>query len=118
MDNMLIMDFAILEDSIRGEGGLDSLEKLHNILREEQILDTARMLMTANLNYNSTSFEFRLNKQAAFAGKASFPADEGVLGSIHVRLHDGSKAYLEKIIDWLAPSTEEGKALFEKPMPE
>lgn len=118
MDNMLTMDFEVLEDSIRGEGGLGSLVKLHKLLRKEQILDTARMLMTASLEDNEISFTFKLNKQAAFAGKASFPADEGVLGSIHIRILNASKVYLEKVIDWLAPPTEEGKPLFESPMPE
>ncbi|MBP2030219.1 putative RNA binding protein with dsRBD fold (UPF0201 family) [Methanohalophilus levihalophilus] len=116
--NVLTIDLEILDDNIRGEGKLDSLLKLHKMLRKEKILDSARIPMSANLEDNKTSFTFRLNKQAAYAGKASFPADAGVLGTIHVRVIDDSKAKLEEVIDWLAPPTEEGNPLFENPMPQ
>jgi predicted RNA binding protein with dsRBD fold (UPF0201 family) len=115
--NMVPLDFEISEDGVLGKGGTDALAKLHTMLRREQILDTARMLMTADLEDNRTSFGFRLNKQAAFAGKASFPAGDSPLGDIRIRVYDDSSAFLGKIIDWLAPPTEDGKPLFEIPMP-
>lgn len=118
IENVLTVELEVFNDKIQGEGKLDSLLKLHKMLRKEKILDSARIPMSANLEDNQTSFTFRLNKQAAYAGKASFPADAGVLGTIHVRILDDSKAKLEEVIDWLAPPTEEEKPLFENPMPE
>ncbi len=116
--NVLTMDLEVLDDRIIGKGKLDSLLKLHKMLREEKILDSVRVPMSANLAHNKTSFTFRLNKFVAYAGKASFPADAGVLGTIHVKVLDDSMTKLEKVIEWLAPPTEEGVPLFENPMPE
>ncbi|MDK2892238.1 RNA-binding domain-containing protein [Methanohalophilus sp.] len=118
IENVLTVKLEVFDDKIQGYGKLDSLLKLHKMLRKEKILDSARMPMMENLEANKTSFTFKLNKQAAYAGKASFPADEGVLGNINVRILDDSKAKLEEVIDWLAPPTEEGKPIFENPMPD
>jgi predicted RNA binding protein with dsRBD fold (UPF0201 family) len=49
------------------------------------------------------AIQFRLSKQAAFAGRANFPPEEEPLGSLHVQIVGG-----ERTIDWLAPATENG----------
>ena len=95
----LIMD--IRSDKIEAYNGPDSLKKLHELLRKQEILDTARSVMLSGLS--GDSIEFRLNKQAAFMGFVSFPPEEEPLGSISVRITGG-----ERVIEWLAPYTENG----------
>ncbi len=95
----LIMD--IREDRIEAYDGPDSMKNFHRLLREQQILDTARSVMTNGLMGDTVSF--RLNKQAAFMGQVNFPPEEEPLGSIHVQITGG-----ERVIDWLSPRTEDG----------
>jgi uncharacterized protein len=95
----LIMD--IRTDKIEAYNGPDSLKTMHELLRKQQILDTARSVMLAGLA--GDAIEFRLNKQAALMGLVSFPPEEEPLGSLHVRITGG-----ERVIDWLAPHTENG----------
>jgi predicted RNA binding protein with dsRBD fold (UPF0201 family) len=95
----LIMD--IRADRIEAYDGPASLKRIHELLRRQKILDTARSQMLAGLVGNTISF--RLNKQAALMGIVSFPAEEEPLGSLHVQITGG-----ERVIDWLAPHTENG----------
>ena len=81
---------------------LEDLENLKNVLRQEAIRDAARKVL-----YNSvsgSSIVVYLNKQAAFAGKASFCEryDESPLGPITLTITSESP---EQVIDWLAPSS-------------
>jgi predicted RNA binding protein with dsRBD fold (UPF0201 family) len=94
-----------------GEGGLDSLRKLHIILREYFILDTSRRIFMNGIEGNT--IQFRLNKQVAFVGKVNFPVGEESLGSIHVDISSDNEEALMKIIDWLAPDTVEGAPMME-----
>jgi len=95
----LIMD--IRGDRIDAYDGPDALQTFHKLLREQRILDTARFVMLAGSVGDAV--QFRLNKQAAFMGKVSFPPDEEPLGSLHVQIKGG-----KRIVDWLAPKTENG----------
>jgi len=95
----LIMD--IRDDRIEAYDGPDALQTFHKLLREQRILDTARSVMRASRVGDAV--QFRLNKQAAFMGKVSFPPDEETLGSLHVQIKGG-----KRIVDWLAPKTENG----------
>ncbi len=95
----LIMD--IREDRVEAYDGPDSLMSFHKMLRDQKILDTARSVMTKGIVGNA--IQFRLNKQAALMGKVNFPPDEEPLGSLHVQITGG-----ERVIDWLAPRTENG----------
>ncbi len=95
----LIMD--IRDDRIEAYDGPDSLRTFHRLLRAQKILDTARSVLLAGRVGNS--YQFRLNKQAAFMGMVSFPPDEEPLGSLHVQITGG-----ERLVDWLAPRTENG----------
>jgi len=90
----LIMD--IRGDRIDAYDGPDALLAFHKLLREQRILDTARSVMLAGSIGDMV--QFRLNKQAAFMGKVSFPPDEEPLGSLHVQIKGG-----KRIVDWLAP---------------
>ncbi|MDP2844794.1 MAG: RNA-binding domain-containing protein, partial [Candidatus Methanoperedens sp.] len=79
---LAIREFGLPQ--IYGEGDLESLRLLHQRLREERILDTARNILLAGISGNTT--QFRLNKQVAFIGKVNFPAGEESLGSIYVEI--------------------------------
>ncbi len=89
------------EDRIEAYNGLESLRKFHDLLRDQMILDTARTVMQRGTV--GSTVQFKLNKQAAFVGKVNFPVDEEPLGSIQVQITGG-----ERLIDWLAPRTENG----------
>lgn len=91
----------ILGDRLEAHGGEESLKNFHRLLRQQRILDSARAAMLHGRAGNS--IQFRLSKQAAFAGRANFPPDEEPLGSLHVQIVGG-----ERMIDWLAPPTENG----------
>lgn len=112
--NLFPVELAIRESGIPeifGEGDLESLRLLHQRLREERILDTARNILLAGISGNTT--QFRLNKQVAFMGKANFPAGEESLGSIYVEITAENMEDLLKIIDWLSPRTIDGKPVEE-----
>ena len=68
----LIMD--IRADRIEAYNGLDSLKTLHELLRRQEILDTARSVMLRGLVGNTTRFQ--LSKQAALMGFVSFSPEE------------------------------------------
>jgi hypothetical protein len=84
------------------------LSRLHQLLRLQTILDSTRSVMLAGREGNQISFT--LNKQAAFVGRVSFTGEESPLGPIAVNLeaHD-----TEKLIDYLAPRTRDGKPIKE-----
>ena len=92
-----------------GRGDKDCLNILHELLRSRKILDTAR----TNLRIEGGIVTFRLNKQAASAGKVSFPADDEPLGSIWVEIRTEDEGATERVVDWLAPPTEHGHPLYE-----
>ncbi len=102
-------DFGV--PRLYGEGDLGSLRKLHLLLREYRILDTARQVLLAGIEGNTA--QFRMNKQVAFVGKVNFPAGEESLGSIYVEISADNRDDLMKVIDWLAPRTIEGKPVEE-----
>jgi predicted RNA binding protein with dsRBD fold (UPF0201 family) len=105
----LIMD--IREDRIEAYGGPGTLWTLHKLLREQEILDTARSVMLRG--QEGDTIQFRLNKQAAFMGKVNFPPEEEPLGSIHVQIIGD-----DTVIDWLSPRTENGIPVEEIDLPE
>jgi predicted RNA binding protein with dsRBD fold (UPF0201 family) len=91
----------ITGERLEAHGGEEPLQNFHRLLRQQRILDTARAAMLQNRTGNS--IQFRLSKQAAFAGRANFPPEEEPLGSLHVLIVGGART-----IDWLAPATENG----------
>lgn len=106
---LAIREFGLPQ--IYGEGDLESLRLLHQRLREERILDTARNILLAGISGSTT--QFRLNKQVAFMGKVNFPAGEESLGSIYVEITAENREDLLKLIDWLSPRTIDGKPVGE-----
>lgn len=85
-----------------------SLEPLYRRLREQMILETARMILLKNLKDNKLIFY--LNKQAAYMNNINFceDEDESPLGPIIVEI-EGDK--IRELIDWLTPHTVDGKPI-------
>jgi predicted RNA binding protein with dsRBD fold (UPF0201 family) len=98
-----------MKPRLLGSGNHESLIKLHMLIRDRKILDTAR----TNIRFEGNNVTFLLNKQAAFVGKVSFPPGDEPLGSIWVEIVTESPDEAMKVVDWLAPPTEEGKPQFE-----
>jgi predicted RNA binding protein with dsRBD fold (UPF0201 family)/dephospho-CoA kinase len=92
----------------RLEGTTPSLSAMHELLRRQQILDTARNSFYKGLAGKEISF--RLNKQAALMGYVNFLDHDALLGGINVNVETDEP---ELIIDWLAPVTAEGKPVRE-----
>jgi predicted RNA binding protein with dsRBD fold (UPF0201 family)/adenylate kinase family enzyme len=92
-------------DRLEGSAGLDNL---HELLRKQKILDTARSAMYDGLNGREISFE--LNKQAAYIGELNFLDHDVALGGIYVNIEYKDP---ELIINWLAPQTSEGRPVGE-----
>ena len=84
------------------------LDRLHQLLRLQAILDSARRVMRAGTRGNLT--QFMLNKQVAAVGKVSFTAGESPLGPIVVTIETPD---IERLIDYLAPRTRDGRPIME-----
>ncbi len=103
-----LLSFAIVNlDARRSKlqgsmNGLEGLENLKRILREEAIRDAAHKILWGNIS--GSSIVAYLNKQAAFAGKASFCEryDESPLGPITLTITAPNP---EEVVEWLAPSS-------------
>ena len=102
----LIMD--IRTDRIDAYDGPQSLRRLHRLLRSQEILDAARSVLERGRSCNI--IHFQLSKQAAYMGMVSFPPQEESLGSLHIQIQATDP---ERVIDWLAPVTENGVAVKE-----
>jgi uncharacterized protein len=99
---------------LSGQGGLDLLLTLHGLIRKEEIIDSVRdKVFSKGLSDDGLSVRFLLNKQAAFIGVLSIPAQEEPLGSIEVVIRADSRREIERLIEWLLPLTEEGKTVVE-----
>jgi predicted RNA binding protein with dsRBD fold (UPF0201 family) len=99
---------------LSGEGGIDILQTLHELIRREEIIDSIRnKAFSKGLSSDGLSVRFSLNKQAAFVGIPSIPAQEESLGSIEVVIRADSQKEMERLFEWLLPLTEEGKPVVE-----
>jgi len=99
---------------LTGEGGLDLLFNLHGLIRREMIIDSIRnKAFNKGLSREGLSVRFLLNKQAAFVGVPSVPAEKGSLGAIEVVIRADSPEEMERLFEWLLPLTEEGVPVVE-----
>jgi predicted RNA binding protein with dsRBD fold (UPF0201 family) len=90
--------------------GTAELDRLHELLRKQKILDTARSAMLRGLANGEAEVSFELSKQAAYMGQANFLDHDVALGGIYVTIKHKNP---QRIIDWLAPETRDGKPLEE-----
>ena len=87
---------------------------LHGLIRREEIIDSIRnKVFIKGLSSDGLSVRFLLNKQAAFVGIPSIPAQEESLGSIEVVIRADSREEMERLFEWLLPLTEEGRPVAE-----
>lgn len=86
-----------------------SLDRLSELLHQQEILDTARSVFFEN--HSGTTFSFRLKKQAAFQERINFTVGESdELGEIAVRVRV-DEPNVEAYIDHVAPPTEDGRPI-------
>ena len=100
-----LQDFGI--PHLSGKGNIETLRKLHMLLRQGQILDSARNIFLNGIDGNT--MRFSLNKQIAFVGKVNFSDGNESLGSIDVDITAENEDDILTLIDWLAPHTVEGE---------
>ncbi len=98
------------DSEIRRDGGLIALssktERLKELVWEQKIIDTARMVLKRGRSGNATSFQ--LNKQVAYTGKVSFIEEPSPLGNLRVTIEDQD---IEALIADIAPETENGEVV-------
>jgi hypothetical protein len=103
------LELTKIENKLVGESSkVASLDRLHQLLRLQAILDAARNVMRKGMLGNTT--RLMLNKQAAFVSKVNFTNGEAPLGPIVITLEAPD---IERLIDYLAPRTREGKPIEE-----
>ncbi len=107
------LDESMTKPRVFGHGDLESLFTMHGLLRQERLLDTARTQLNKGHSIDGLSTNFMLNKQVATVNRLNFPAIEEPLGSIYVTINASSGEELDRVIDWLAPQTENGEPLIE-----
>ncbi|MHC1580653.1 MAG: RNA-binding domain-containing protein [Methanopyraceae archaeon] len=106
-------DVKRIEFECRGPQARLSLGRLYERLREQEILDAARRVLREGVTAEG-SILFHLNKQAAFANAVSFSeGGESPLGPIVVEIFPKDPDDVDKVIDWLAPETIDGKPIYE-----
>ncbi len=90
---------------------ITSLLKIREIIIREKIADTARRILSRGAVDKYLSF--KINKQAAYAGKLSFVEEdrESSMGPINVFIEASD---VKTLINWLAPNTPE-KVVSEMP---
>ncbi|MGP8320489.1 MAG: RNA-binding domain-containing protein [Methanosarcinaceae archaeon] len=109
----ITVDRSTPRPRVVGHGNVESLFTIHGFLRQEQLLDTARTQLNKGQSIDGFSTHFLLNKQVATVNFLNFPAMEEPLGSIHVSISASLAEELGRLINWLAPHTENGEPLLE-----
>jgi len=88
------------------------LHPLRRRVWELRIIDAARGQMLRGLAPDGSSLSLRFSKQAALAGKVSFPPTPHALGDLEatLRVEAGDPwADAERLAWWLAPETRDGE---------
>ncbi len=106
-------DIKRLEFICEGPDARLALGRLYELLREQEILDAARRVMMDGMTAEGTIL-FHLHKQAAFAGAVNFAeGGESPMGPIVVEVHPEDPRKARRVVDWLAPETEDGRPKYE-----
>lgn len=95
------------------KGDIHFLVNIHYMIRQEQIIDTARTQLSKGISRDGRSTSFIISKQVATVGRLNFPAQEEPLGSIEIGIRADSPEELLRFFDWLTPPTEDGIPNFE-----
>ncbi|WP_054842150.1 RNA-binding domain-containing protein [Vulcanisaeta distributa] len=122
LSNVFIYDEIRIEESegkkyiVALGNGFKSLVKVHNLIKEQGIEDSARSVLMRGIDGNRVVFH--LHKQAAYAGVLTFVTEEGEspLGPITFIVETNDP---KRLIDWLAPKTSRGgRRLYEVQPPD
>ena len=83
---------------------IESLQKMKNILKQDQVRDAVRSFLLGRVFKNR--LRFYLNKQVAYAGHVSVcePQGESPLGPIEVEIECEDP---KNLIDWLSPPSQQ-----------
>lgn len=85
------------------------IEPLHNLIRQDKVIDAVRKVLKRNRIGNITSI--KLNREALYSRHINlFSDDSDILPPIELIIASDD---IDKIIDWLAPPTKDGKPIFE-----
>jgi uncharacterized protein len=92
-------DLIISEDTVTVTGNISCLLPFKEFLVKRQIRDTARKMLQKGLDENSNTIQFKINKQAAFAGQINLVDDDlSPLGEIDILIKSD---YPAELIGWL-----------------
>jgi uncharacterized protein len=92
-------DLIISEDTVTVTGNMSCLLPFKEFLEKRQIRDTARKMLQKGLDEDSNIIQFKINKQAAFAGRINLVDDDlSPLGEIDIIIKTDNPA---EFIGWL-----------------
>jgi len=84
------------------------IENFFNFIRNAEILDSVRRC--SSIDYSESSLIFSFHKQALYIGKIAVITSDtsSPLGNVELWIKGRDP---EKILDWIAPQTEEGREI-------
>lgn len=97
-------DAVVEEHEGRLEGTASNAENFKSMLETQKIRDTARWFLKKNVSGNKLSF--KLNKQAAYAGKVNFAIFAHPMGEIEVQIEPEENESIDDFIEWLTEKEE------------
>lgn len=107
------LEFRPTENGVRAEtSGRSGLEWLRSRIFERRIIDATRARLYSNADDDHT--RLHLDKQAGLHGRVRIVdefEEEPPLGTIVVDFFFESTREMEEFIKWIAPPTEDGRAL-------
>lgn len=101
-------DAAMEEHEGKLEGTVSNAENLKRMLETQKIRDTARWFLKKNVKGGKLSF--KLNKQAAYAGKVNFAIFAHPMGEIEVQITPEKNESIDDFIEWLTEKEEQNEA--------
>lgn len=100
-------DAAMEEHEGKLEGTVSNAENLKRMLETQKIRDTARWFLKKNVKGGKLSF--KLNKQAAYAGKVNFAIFAHPMGEIEVQITPEKNESIDDFIEWLTEKEEQNE---------
>jgi len=101
-------DAAMEEHEGKLEGTVSNAENLKRMLETQKIRDTAQWFLKKNVKGGKLSF--KLNKQAAYAGKVNFAIFAHPMGEIEVQITPEKNESIDDFIEWLTEKEEQNEA--------
>lgn len=111
----LFPDAEITEEGDELVGRTTTIDRLRQLIRSNQIPDSARGAMMSGMDREWLSTRFLLGKQAAAVGKAHFGPMRSPLGDLQVTLRGHEPHEIERAIYRAAPDTTVDPELAEVP---